>query len=121
MPPKKPPHHQPEAGEKEGATGGAVEHGFKSGIHTGVSVESSLVSMAEMFEGFMQLQKYTVLNQQVTQLQMDLEAARTGQPPAQTAGVPRGEPKLQKLEDYDDIEHFITTLERLAEVYNWPR
>lgn len=43
--------------------------------------------------------KYSVLTHQVTQLQMYLEAARTGQTPAQTAGVPKYEPKLQKLDD----------------------
>ncbi len=31
------------------------------------------------------------------------------------------EPRLTRLEDTDDIEHFLTTFEKLAEVYQWPR
>jgi len=30
-------------------------------------------------------------------------------------------PPLPKLQDSDDVEHFLTTFERLAEVYRWPR
>ena len=31
-----------------------------------------------------------------------------------------GQPKLQRLSESDDIEHFLTTFERLAQAYNWP-
>lgn len=57
-------------------------------------------------EATKQEQKYSVLNHQVTQLQLDLEASRGGHQPTQTAGALKGEPKLQRLEDFDDIEHF---------------
>lgn len=30
-------------------------------------------------------------------------------------------PRIAKLEDSDDIEHYLTTFESLAEVYQWPR
>ena len=31
-----------------------------------------------------------------------------------------GQPKLQRLSESDDIEHFLTTFEHLAQAYNWP-
>ena len=31
-----------------------------------------------------------------------------------------GQPKLQRLSESDDMEHFLTTFERLARVCNWP-
>ena len=31
-----------------------------------------------------------------------------------------GQPKLQRLSESDDIKHFLTTFERLAQAYNWP-
>ena len=31
-----------------------------------------------------------------------------------------GQPKLQRLSESDDIEHFLTTFERLAQAYSWP-
>lgn len=125
-----------EVEEEEGAIGG-IEDGSQSGENPGTSVECSLVSLAKMFENFMHLQmdrdrrqekeatkqeqKYSVLTHQVTELELDLEAARSGHQSTQTAGALKGEPKLQRHEDYDDIDHFNTTFERLAEVYNWPQ
>lgn len=121
---------------EKGATGGAVDD-FHPGIHPVMSAENSLVTMSKMFESVMQLQverdkrqeretakqeqKFSVLTHQVTQLKLDLEATRSGQQPLQTRGVPSGEPTLQRLGDSDDIEHFLTTFERLAVVYNWPK
>ena len=38
------------------------------------------------------------------------------------AGMMRhmGQPKLQRLSESDDVEHFLTTFERLAQAYEWP-
>ena len=32
-----------------------------------------------------------------------------------------GQPKLQRLTESDDIEHYLTTFERVAHAYNWPQ
>eukprot|EP00064_Thunnus_orientalis_P008485 superscaffoldBa00001009_g8508 len=54
----------------------------------------------------------------VTQLQLDLEANRSA---SRGMGVLVGEPKLVRLEESDDTEHFLTTFERLAVVYKLPQ
>ena len=41
---------------EEGATGGDLEHGFQSEIIPDSSVEDSFSTLAQLFEGFMQLQ-----------------------------------------------------------------
>ena len=137
-------------------------------IHTGVSTttsqEQTFSNLAKMFETYMrsqvekekkqdkekerQEQKLNILTHQITQLQLDMEAARArereppvttapptgpgtasgvaGLPAAYTAAPPlapvqMGDPSLVRLEESDDIEHFLTTFERLAVVYGWPR
>uniref|UniRef100_A0A8C5EVC6 SCAN box domain-containing protein n=1 Tax=Gouania willdenowi TaxID=441366 RepID=A0A8C5EVC6_GOUWI len=84
-------------------------------------------------ESTRQAKQFQVLNHQVVQLQLDLEAtrerARIPQPPPSRPATPeppavnpRGrayELKMAKLEDSDNIEHYLTTYERLAGVYEW--
>ncbi|KAK2858553.1 hypothetical protein Q5P01_003173, partial [Channa striata] len=137
MPPKKSQQQQTEVGNEANPISGTVEDDAQPGTSFSVSPDSSLGTLAKMFEGFIHIQmdrdkrqekeaakqehKLSVLTHQITQLQLDLEATRAGRLPSQAQGVPVGEPKLQKLEDSDDMEHYLTTFERLAEVYNWPR
>ncbi len=66
-------------------------------------------------------QHYKVLQHQVNQIQLDFEHTRAG---VTTTGKPARvmdrELHMARLEDNDDIEHYLTTYERLAEVYKWP-
>lgn len=54
---------------------------------------------------------------------MDLEHGRQGALSSErsVARVFDHIPQLPKLQNTDDIEHFLTTFERLAEVYKWPK
>ncbi len=66
-------------------------------------------------------QHYKVLQHQVNQIQLDFEHTRAG---VTTTGKPARvmdrELHMARLEDNDDIEHYLTTFERLVEVYKWP-
>ncbi|XP_056879584.1 uncharacterized protein LOC130520041 [Takifugu flavidus] len=113
--------------------------------------ESSLDRLAKMFESFMmvqrarddkleresaqQAQQYADLAHQVTQLQLDVEAVRerktspvpshgaTTERPAATArgGKTPYKLKMAKLEDADNIDHYLTTFEKLAAACEWPK
>lgn len=101
--------------------------------------DSAITALAGMFQSFLQYQKerderqkkesarreqqYKVLTHQITQMQMDLDRARHGALSSErsVARVLDYMPQLPKLQDTDDIEHFLTTFERLAEVYKWPK
>lgn len=72
-------------------------------------------------ENARQEQKLSVLNYQIAQLQLDMEATRSQLPVSGSSRVPVGKPKLMRLEDSDDIEHFLTAFERLATVHYWPQ
>lgn len=67
-------------------------------------------------------QQYKVLQHQVNQIQLDFEHTRAG---VTTTGKPARvmdrELHMARLEDNDDTEHYLTTFERLAEVYKWPK
>ncbi|XP_063074189.1 uncharacterized protein LOC134464773 [Engraulis encrasicolus] len=94
-----------------------------------------------------QAQQVKVLTHQVTQLQLDMESGRATPPPppegnatpeppssrdtssstpeppptvttVTTEGRP---PKMAKLEEGDNIEHYLTTFERLATAFGWRR
>lgn len=99
-------------------------------MNMGISAEASLITLAKMFENFMQLQtekgrrqekeaikheqKLGILNHQITKLHQDLETDRAGRPSAQAIGVLAVEPTLQRIEDSDDSESFLTTFKKLA-------
>ncbi|TWW71979.1 SCAN domain-containing protein [Takifugu flavidus] len=113
--------------------------------------ESSLDRLAKMFESFMmvqrarddkleresaqQAQQYADLAHQVTQLQLDVEAVRerktspvpshgaTTELPAATArgGKTPYKLKMAKLEDADNIDHYLMTFEKLAAACEWPK
>lgn len=61
-------------------------------------------------------QRYKVLSHPVSPLQLDLGDLH--QPPS--AASLHQEPTLPKLEDTEDIEHFLRVFERQAELYQWP-
>ncbi|XP_067281115.1 uncharacterized protein [Pseudorasbora parva] len=68
-------------------------------------------------------QQFKVLTHQVTQMQMDVERTRHGAATADQSAS-RGlapVPQLPKLQEEDDIEQYLTTFERMAEVYLWPK
>ena len=50
------------------------------------------------------------------------KASTTGSHGLENSGMMRqmGQPKLQRLSDSDDVEHFLTTFERLVQAYKWP-
>ncbi|KAK2844004.1 hypothetical protein Q5P01_010663 [Channa striata] len=137
MPPKKSQQQQTEVGNEANTISGTVEDDAQPGTSFSVSPDSSLGTLTKMFESFIHIQMdrdkrqekeaakqehnlSIILTHQITPLHLDLEATRAGRLPSQAQGVPVGEPKLHKLEDSDDIKHYLTTFERLAEVYNWP-
>ncbi|KAJ3615126.1 hypothetical protein NHX12_018694 [Muraenolepis orangiensis] len=94
-----------------------------------------------MFEGFMncqrkrdewiervsakQMHQFRVLSHQVQQLQLEHVRGRTATstpvPPADRSQEPqaghRNEPKMSRLEEGDNIEHYLTVFERLAGIY----
>lgn len=136
MPLKKPlPQQQQHTDDyvEEGATADSGEADFQFEVSSSMSAEPTLASLAKANKTFIQIQmerdkrqekkaakqeeKLGVLSRQVMQLQMDLEDVRAGQP----TRVPAREPTLQRLEESDNIEYYLSTFERLAEVYNWPR
>lgn len=136
------------AAEEDGAIGGDTEH--TEPTPDPATADPAINRMAKMFESFMEVQRarderleessrqahqFQVLTHQVTQLQLDVEVTRerrtiplptdlrelTPEPPSTPSRRPRGyEPKMAKLEDSDNIEHYLTTFERLATVFNWP-
>ncbi|KAL7877197.1 hypothetical protein SRHO_G00038400 [Serrasalmus rhombeus] len=113
--------------------------------------ESSLDRLARMFESFMtvqrardeklekesarQAQQYSVLTHQVTQLQLDVETVRergstpalsrsaTPEPAADTTrgGRTSYQLKMPKLEEADNIDHYLMTFEKLAAACKWPK
>ncbi|KAI2647891.1 Zinc finger protein 446 [Labeo rohita] len=101
--------------------------------------EAALTALANMFQTFLQYQKqrderqekdverreqqFKVLTHQVTQLQMDVEHARHGSAPTDRSATwgPAFGFQLPKLQDEDNIENYLITFERLAQVYGWPK
>lgn len=135
MPPKLRGHSE-EGTEQElgqGATGG-----LSTAEVTSSGGEGAITSLARMFESFMAYQRnrddrqeretarreqqYKVLQHQVSQIPLDFEHTRAG---VSTTGRPAGgmdqELRMARLEDNDDIKHYLTTFERLAEVFKWPK
>lgn len=141
MPPKL--RSQPEEGtdqdKDQGAIGGAPEASVQPAGVPSAGGDAAITALAHMFESFMRYQRerderqeretarreqhYKVLSHQVNQMQLDMERTRVSgtDSDGMAAGVKGQEPRLARLEDTDDIEHFLTTFERLAEVYQWPR
>ena len=131
-------------GEEDGAIGGAAE--TEAPTPQPATAETAVDRLAMMFQTFLEVQQarderlardsarqthqVQVLSHQVTQLQLDVESGRAtptpspregstpDPPPVTTGGRP---PKMAKLEDADNIEHYLTTFERLATVFYWPR
>lgn len=117
----------------QGAVGGVAEERLRPMEVPVTGGDAAITALAQMFQSFMQYQKdrdekqerettrreqnYKVLSHQVTQMQLDMERTRYG---AERRVIDQ-EPRIAKLEDGDDIEHYLTTFERLAEVYQWPR
>lgn len=104
----------------------------------GATADTAVTALAQMFKSFMEYQKdrddrqereavrreqhFKVLSHHVTQMQLDMERIRHGEVPDKPAPkVIDREPRLARLEDSDDIEHYLLTFERLAEVYQWPK
>lgn len=137
------------AAEEDGAIGGDTEHTEPTpDPATADPAINRMAKMFESFmevqrardewlekESSRQAHQFQVLTHQVTQLQLDVEVTRerrtiplptdlrelTPEPPSTPSRRPRGyEPKMAKLEDSDNIEHYLTTFERLATVFNWP-
>lgn len=123
----------------QGAVGGVSEEGVQSAEVPTTTGDAAVTALAGMFQAFLQYQKerderqeresvrreqqYKVLNHQVTQMQMDGERARHKVTCLDQPGMRmlNHVPLLPKLQDSDDVEHFLTTFERLAEVYRWPK
>ncbi|XP_056116336.1 uncharacterized protein LOC130092496 [Rhinichthys klamathensis goyatoka] len=123
----------------QGAVGGIPEEGVQTVEFPTTAGDVAVTALAGMFQAFLQYQRerderqekelvrreqqYKVLNHQVTQMQMDVEHARHKVTCSDQAGlrVLNHVSPLPKLQDSDDVEHFLTTFERLAEVYRWPR
>lgn len=119
-----------------GATGGSVQQSIEIPTTTD---KAALAALAGMFQTFLQYQKerderqerdltrreqqFKVLTHQVTQMQMDLERTRYGATSAERSATrgPALVPRLPKLQEDDDIEQYLTTFERMAEVYLWPK
>ena len=87
-------------------------------------------------ESSRQAHQFQVLTHQVTQLQLEVEVTRergntplpqdpeepSREPPSTPSRGPRGyKPKMAKLEEADNIEHYLTTFERLATAFDWPK
>ncbi len=104
----------------------------------GAGADGAITALAQMFKSFMEYQKdrddrqeretvrreqhFKVLSHHVSQMQLDMERIRleaVSDKPAPK--VIDREPHLARLEDSDDIEHYLLTFERLAEVYQWPK
>ncbi len=142
MPPKL--RSQPEEGTVQdvdpGALGGALDESVPPAeVSAAGAADAAITAPSRMFESFMRYQRerddrqeretarreqhYKVLSHQVTQMQLDLERTRVSGTTSDgtAARVKDQEPRLARLEDTEDIEHFLTTFERLAEVYQWPR
>lgn len=121
----------------QGADGGVAEERLLPAEIPATGGDAAITALAQMFQSFMQYQKdrderqereasrreqnYKVLSHQVTQMQLDMERTRNGASEGAAKRVIDHEPRIAKLEDSDDIEHYLTTFERLAEVYQWPR
>ncbi len=104
----------------------------------GAGADTAVTALAQMFKSFMEYQKdrddrqeretvrreqhFKVLSHHVTQMQLDMERIRLGAVSDKPAPkVIDQESHLARLEDSDDIEHYLLTFERLAEVYQWPK
>ncbi|XP_039525008.1 uncharacterized protein LOC120477466 [Pimephales promelas] len=123
----------------QGAIGGDPEASEQPAEVPSAGGDAAVMALSRMFESFMRYQQerderqeretvrreqnYKVLGHQVTQMQLDMERSRLSGTDREGAAarVKSQEPRLARLEDNDDIEHFLTTFERLAEVYQWPR
>ncbi|KAL2103518.1 hypothetical protein ACEWY4_000386 [Coilia grayii] len=131
------------AEDKEaGAVGGATEREMP--IPQPAAGDTAIDRLATMFQSFIEIQRVRdeqmereasqqtqqvkVLTHQMTQLQLDMESSRATPMPSRgaspepplvaTEGRP---PKMAKLEEADNIEHYLTTFERLAIAFGWRR
>lgn len=122
------------------AASGTTEESVRQATEPPPTTEgAALTALAGMFQTFLQHQKdrderqerdmarreqqFKVLTHQVTQMQLEVESTRHGATTADQSAS-RGlapVPQLPKLQGDDDIEHYLTTFERMAEVYLWPK
>ena len=139
MPPKT--RNQPDESTRPDVDQSEVEdsdEGVKSTMVSGAGADTAVTALAQMFKSFMEYQKdrddrqeretvrreqnFKVLSHHVTQMQLDMERISHGAVSDKPAPrVIDREPRLARLEDSDDIEHYLLTFERLAEVYQWPK
>lgn len=115
----------------QGVVGGVSEEQFVPSTEG----DSPVTEWPQMFESFMQYQwewderqekeaarldqSCKVLNHQVTQMQLDME--RMILQVSERAAERGIEQRMAKLEDSDDIEHYLTTFETLADMHQWPK
>lgn len=140
MPPKT--RKQPDETTVPDVEQGAMEDSSQQGAHSLTvpiaGADAAITTLAEMFKSFMEFQRerddryereavrreqhFKVLNHHVSQMQLDMEQIRLGAGPDKPKPrVVDRDPHLARLEDTDDIEHYLLTFERLAEVYQWPK
>jgi len=110
----------------QGAVGGVPEEGVQAVEVPTTAGDRAVTALAGMFQAFLEYQKdrderqekesvrreqqYKVLNHQVTQMQMDKEHAKHKVAHLDQAGlrVLNHVPPLPKLQNSDDVEHFLT-------------
>ena len=110
---------------EDGAIGGDTER-TEPTPEPATTTDPAINQLARMFESFMDVQRarderlekessrqahqFQVLHHQVTHVEVTRER---GNAPLR--------PDLLEEEDSDNIEHYLTTLERLATVFDWPK